>query len=174
MQEKRRLDRRHHLGRDLQAVVRHRGREIGTSRRHPVDHAAAEAEADRADLAGRFRMLLHERDGRERCRDHVLALGLGVKLARLVLFRRRTAVDGQKVGREHEVAFDRESARHVFDMWVEPAVLVDDDDGGALAQGLAAHEIAVDLALGGIVGHAFGGEPRVVRSHDRGLRVIIL
>ncbi len=119
-------------------------------------------------------MLLHERDGRERRGDHVLALGLGVKLARLVLLRRRTAVDGQKVGREREVAFDRESARHVFDMRVEPAVLVDDDDGGALAQGLAAHEIAVDLALGGIVGDAFGGEPRVVRSHDRGLRVTIL
>jgi hypothetical protein len=52
MQEQRRFDRSHHLDRDLRAVVRHRGGEIGAARRHAVDDAASEAEADGADLAG--------------------------------------------------------------------------------------------------------------------------
>jgi hypothetical protein len=67
-------------------------------------------------------MLLHERDGRERRGDHVLALGLGVKLARLVFLGRRAAIDGQKVGCQGEIALDRELACHVFDMRVEPAM----------------------------------------------------
>ena len=41
-------------GAGLAAVERHRRREIGQPHRERVDDAAAEAEADRADLAGAF------------------------------------------------------------------------------------------------------------------------
>ncbi len=91
-------------------------------------------------------MLLHERDGGEGGRDHILALGLGVKLARLVFLGRRAASDREKIGRQGEIALDREAARHILDMRIEAAVLVDDDDGGPFAHGVAAHEIAVDPA----------------------------
>ena len=126
-----------------------------------------------------FRVLLHERNGGEGRRDHVFAFGFLVKLARPVFLGRRAAVHGQEVGREREIALDRQSARDVLDMRVEPAVLVDDDHRRPLAQifrvcGLGAHEIAVDLALGELVGHALADQPAVVRRHDRGLRVIVL
>ena len=75
-------------------------------------------------------------------------LVLRVQFARRVFARGRAAGDGEEVGREGEKAFDREPPRHVLDMRIEPAVLVNDDHGGTLAAGGAAHEIAVDLALG--------------------------
>ena len=56
----------------------------------------------------------------------------------------------------------------------EPAVLVNDDDGGPLALRLAAHEVAIDLALGGIIRDPFCGESGVVRGHDRGARIVVL
>ena len=97
-----------------------------------------------------------------------------MKFARLVLLGRRAAVHRQKIGRKSEIALYRQAARHVLDVRVEPPVLMNDDHHGPLAAGFAAHEIAVDLALGRVVGDAFGNEPGIVGRHDGGACVVVL
>src|SRR6202008_3854263 len=57
LQQQCRLDRRYLVGRRLRAVVGHGGEQTGIVGGHAVDYAAAEAEADCADLAGRLRVL---------------------------------------------------------------------------------------------------------------------
>jgi hypothetical protein len=82
----------------------------------------------------------HEQHGGERRRDHVLALGLGVVLARLVLVGRRLAVDRQEIGGEREGALDRKPPRHLPDLRVEATVLVDHDHGWPFTFGFRAHK----------------------------------
>jgi len=72
-------------------------------------------------------------DPGHRGRDHLLAVGLGVEVAGLVLVGRRPAVDREQIGRECEEALGRIPPRHVLDVRVEAAVLVDDHDRGTLA-----------------------------------------
>ena len=97
-----------------------------------------------------------------------------MQLARRVLAGGRAADERQQIDRVGEIAFDREPARDVLEVRIEPAVLVDDEDDRALALGLGAREVAVDLALGRVVGEALGRQPRVVGRDDRGLRVVVL
>jgi hypothetical protein len=53
--------------------------------------------------------------------------------ARLVLVRRRAAEGRKRVGRQRGETFERNAPRHVLDVRVEAAVLVDDDDAGRFA-----------------------------------------
>src|SRR5258706_14471339 len=86
-------------------IISPRRIEVLAVHRQPVDHAAAEAIADRADLAGRFRMLLQERHGRDRYAD-VLAVDLfGEQLDRLLVVGWRAAGRREQIGGEHQEAF---------------------------------------------------------------------
>ena len=51
---------------------------------------------------------------------------------------------------------------------------MDHDHGGPLAHALAAHEIGIDPAFGGIVGNALGNEPGIVASNGGGFRKVTL
>src|SRR5215471_4928074 len=66
LQKQRRFDRRDLVGGRLRAIVGDAGSKVRTVGGHAVHDAAAEAEADRADLAGRFRVTLEEADRRYR------------------------------------------------------------------------------------------------------------
>src|SRR6266404_1922110 len=59
-------------------------------------------------------------------------------------------------------------------MRVEAAVFVNGDDGRTLALGRRANEVAVDLAMGRIVGDALRYEAPVIGGDDRGLGVVVL
>src|SRR5438067_2435024 len=59
-------------------------------------------------------------------------------------------------------------------MRVEAAVFVNDNDGRTLALGLGAHKVAVDLAVGRIVGDTLRCQARVIGCDDGGLRVVVL
>ena len=175
MQQQRRADRRHLGGRHLHAVIGDARLERGAQHRDAVDLAAAPAEADGADIAGRFRMLLQERHGGGDARRRLLGLDHGgEQVARLVLVVRRSAVRCQDIDAERQKSLERDAPRHVLDMRREPAVLVDDDDGRALALLLEARQVAVDLDAARVIGRRLDREARIVGRHDRGLRVIAL
>ena len=82
-------------------------------------------------------------------------------------------------GARREEAGDGDTPRHVFDVGVEAAVLVDDDDGAELAPARRLGEIAFDgAALPGelhgrcrdprIVGRDHGGDRSVLQQRQRG------
>jgi hypothetical protein len=78
----------------------------------------------------------------------LILVHLGVQLARRVLARGRSADQRQQIDGIAEVALDREATRHVLEMRVEAAILVDDQHDRTLSAGPGAGEIAVDPALG--------------------------
>jgi hypothetical protein len=47
---------------------------------------------------------------------------------------------------------------------------MDHDNGGPLARALAAHEIGIDPAFGGIIGNALGNKSGIVASNGGGFR----
>src|SRR5690606_16501746 len=62
----------------------------------------------------------------------------------------------------------------ILDVRIAAAVLVDDDDGGPLHLVRRTDEIAVDALAGRIIRNDVDGEPRVIRRHHRGPRVVVL
>ena len=119
-------------------------------------------------------MLLEEVHRSDQRNHRVVLVHLGMQLARRVFARRRAADQREQVRRVGEEALDREAAGDVFKMRIEAAVLVDHQHDGTLALGLGAGEIAVDLALGRVIGEPLGHEPRVALGNDRRLRVVVL
>ena len=59
-------------------------------------------------------------------------IGLGEQIARGFLVGRRAAGHRQAIGRDRDVTGERRAPRHVFDVLVEAAVFVDDEDAGQL------------------------------------------
>ncbi len=161
--------------RRLRAVIGDAGFEVGRQHGDAVDHAAAPAEADGADLAGRFRMRL---PGTAPPRQDGCAVSsassVPIMSRALSLVGGRAAERRQQIDREGEEAFEREPARDVLDVRVEAAVLVHDDHGRALGFDLEARQIARDARAGGVIGPGLCHEPRVVGSDGRGARVVIL
>ena len=64
--------------------------------------------------------------------ERSLAIELADELSRLVLVRGRAAARGQRIGSDRQETGERHAPRDILDMRVEPAVLVDDDDGRPL------------------------------------------
>ena len=94
-------------------------------------------------------------------------------LARLVLVGGSAAERRQEVGRQRDEAFQRESPGDVADMRVEPAILVDDDDGRQLVRHPGGpREIALHLAGTARIGDVLAGDARIVLRDHRGLRRI--
>ena len=110
-----------------------------------IGDAAAEAESGGADLAGAVGARLQPvRRGNE-ILEHLLAIDLHEKQAAVVVVAGKAAEGGESVGREgHEVGHG-EAARDVFDVGVQAAVFVDDDDAGQL-RGLGVSRVRTDRA----------------------------
>jgi hypothetical protein len=112
-------------------------------------------------------MRRQERDRtREPC-DGPLAVEPADHGAGEILVRRRAAVAAQHVHAQGEESVQRHPPRHVLDMRVEAAVLVDDDHRGQTAGIARAGEIAGERAVRPRPGDAAGGQARIVGRHDR-------
>ena len=130
MRDERRLDLGDVLGARLRAVERHAGGEVGAQpHRELVDDAAAEAEADRAELAGAVRARLQPVRRGDEVLAHLAAVDLPEQRRGLLVVARIAADRGQPVGREGDEVGDRQPPRDVLDVRVEAAVLVHDQDG---------------------------------------------
>src|ERR1051326_7501371 len=128
-----RVDRRLDLGRVLglwlRAVERHAGVEVAAHpHRQLIDDAAAIAEPDRAQFAGRIRPLLQPCRGGLEVFHHLAAVELAKHLRRLFLIAGVAAGGGQLIRREGNKVRDREPPRDVLDVRVEPAILVHDEN----------------------------------------------
>ena len=112
---------------------------------------------------------LQERNGGDRIGDRLRPVERADHLARLLLVLRRAAGRRQEIRRERQKAFERHAARHVLDMRIKPAVLVDHDHRRELsgrvgrARQIAAHR----LPVGAGPGDRLGLQPRIVFRHDR-------
>ena len=174
MQQQRRVDGGDLVGRHLQPVVDNAGLQIGRQHRDAIDDAAAPAEADNADLAGGFHVLLQERHGGCDAARGVAGIERADHVAGLVLIGRRAAERREHIDRQAEEAFERDAARDVLDVRIETAVLVDDDDGRAFALRFEPRQSAADARAGRVIRYRVDGEPRIVGRDHRGAGVIVL
>ena len=120
-----------HVGRRRRgAVERHAGVEVRAHRDgQVVDHAAAPAEARRAELARRQLVRLQV----TRAVDHVLAqlrlIEAGLQRAAVVVVAGIAADRRQAVGRQRDEARDGGAPRDVLDIRIQAAVLVNHEHG---------------------------------------------
>ena len=121
-----------------------------------------------------LRMLFQKRHGggdalrglvRLQGRDHVAAF---------VLVAGRAAERRQHIDRERQKAFERDAARDVLDVRIEPAVFVNDDDRRAFRLALEPRQIAFDRRAGGIIGDGVDRQPRILGRDHGGARIIVL
>ena len=91
-----------------------------------------------------------------------------MQVARCVFVGRRAANQRQEIRRERQESFQREAPRDILDMRVEAAVFVNGNNGRTLALGRRANEVAVDLAMGRIVGDALRRQAPVIGGDGRG------
>ena len=113
-----------------------------------VDDAAAEAEADRADPASAFGMCFQPVRRGEEIGPHLGIVDLAEHLPALLIVARVAAERRDSVGRERDIALDSEPARHVFDIGIEAAVLVHDQDGRQFSGRIRGpHQIALDASV---------------------------
>ena len=116
-----------------------------------------------------------ETHGCEIDRERLLAIELADQRARLVFIRRRAAAARERVRRDREETREREPARDILDVRIEPAVLVNHDDGGSLRRRLGRMcDIAADGAAGAVEALAAGDELRVVLRDGRRGGVVVL
>ena len=115
--------------------------------RQLVDDAAAEAEADGAELAGAVRARFQPHRGGEEIFPHLAAVDLAEQLRALLFVARIAADRGQPVRRESDEIGDRQPPRHIFDIGIEAAVFVDDQNAGSFRRVRRPHEIALDAAV---------------------------
>ena len=121
-----------------------------------------------------FRVMLEERHRRGDAMRGLVGVERADHVARLVLVGRRAAERREHVDRVGEEAFERDAARDVLDVRIEPAVLVDDDDRRALSLRFEPRQIAADGVPAGVIGHAVDRQPRIVGRNDRRARIIVL
>ena len=110
----------------------------------PFDHAAAEAEADRAELARAVGPGLEPFGRGKKIRLHLSRVDGLEQLERLFVVAGIAPDRGQAVGCEGDEIGEREPARHVLDIGVQAAVLVDDDHRGKPVLGRRPREVAGD------------------------------
>ena len=106
--------------------------------------------------------------------DQVRHDGIGLQrvdqLARPIRIGRGAALGRQQIRRKGHVAGQRHAARHILDMWVQTAILVDDDHRRQRAGGPGrAGEIGGQLAAGGRKLDQLGGDAGIVGCHEHGL-----
>ena len=120
------------------AVERNRGGEIGAHpHRQLVDDAAAEAEADGAELAGAVRARFQPNRRGNEILGHLGAVDLAKSASALLVVAGIAADRGQPIGREGDEIGDRQAPRDVFDIGVEAAIFVDDQHHRQLCRSIA-------------------------------------
>ncbi len=143
LDEQRRLDVGHARRLGRRAVERHARLQVGAQgNRQGVHRAAAPAEAGDAERARRQRMRLEK----TRAVEHVGAqLGLveaGLQRAALVVVAGIAADRKQSIRRQRQEALRGGAPRHVLDVGVESAVLVDHQHGGERPLSARLHQVA--------------------------------
>ena len=133
MQQQRSLDLGGVGGGGLSAVEGHGGGEVGAQAHgQRVDHAAAEAEADDADLAGAIGAAFQPARGGDEIFGHFGPVDLAEQFAALLFVAGIAADAGESVGREGHVAEVRQAAGDIFNIWIQAAVFVDHQNAGQL------------------------------------------
>src|SRR5690606_18347039 len=95
--------------------------------------------------------------------DDLRRIELREHLACLVLIRWRAACKGKIIWRKGDEPFQRQPSRHIADMFVKSAVLVDDDDGSDRAGCLSGpHQIALHFAIAARIGNVLALDAAVV------------
>ena len=125
-----------------------------------VDHSSAEAEADGSELAFAVGTLLEPKGSRNEILGHLLAVNRAKRSRTFLIVARIAADRGQSVGSEGHVTGLCEAAGNVFDIWIEAAVFVDDEDGSEFFAFGRASEIALDRAV------ASGRRHRLITDFD--------
>jgi hypothetical protein len=147
VQQQRGLDLRHVRGCRLTAVERHRGREVRQPDGHGVADPAAVAEADRADLAVRFRVAFESPERRDEIFCQLALVERPLHRLAFVVGARIAAQRGQPVRCQRGEAGDGDAPRDILDIGVEAAVLVDHHDTAAPAAARGMDEIAADSPM---------------------------
>ena len=80
---------------------------------------------------------LRNADRRVKIFHHLLLVEAREKLPRLLLVARVAADGRQRVGCERDVTLHGEPPRDILDVWIEAAILVNDDDARQLARPFA-------------------------------------
>ena len=116
----------------MAAVERDRGVELGRVDGKVHRHPAAEAEPDRAQLAVAVRVFVEEGHRGQEIGPHFRAVSLPLHRPAFVVIARIAAERIQRIRCKSDEAGRREAARHVFDIRIQAAILVDHDDAGPL------------------------------------------
>ena len=137
-----------------------------------VGHAAAPAETDGADLAGGVAATAQMIGRRDEIADRGRRIEFRDELRRRGLGGRRAAGGRKQIGRQRHEALDRQTPGDVLDVTVEPAVLVDHDEGGQLRRrGRGLDQIGLDLAALAGEGERRGNDARIRFGDDRRRRL---
>ena len=135
VQQQRRLDLGGIRGRRLCAIE---GNRRGQIRAHPhrqrVGDAAAEAEADHADLAGAVGPRLQPARRRHEILGHLGASTLPNSCRAFLVVARIAADAGQPVGRERDEIRRAQAPRHILDIRIQAAILVHHQHAGQLSR----------------------------------------
>ena len=149
LDQQRRLDRGHRRGLGRGAVERHACGEVGAhGGRQEVGGPAAPAEAGGAELAGGERVGLQESRAVQHVGAQLGGIEAGLQRAAVVVVAGIAADREQAVGREGEEAVECCAPRHVLDVGVEAAVLVNHQHRGERARARGLHQIAAHGARG--------------------------
>ena len=168
VQHERRLDLRRVLGARLPAVERRARAQIREPDRKLVDDAAAEAEADGADFPGAFRIRFQPARRGHEVLEHLGAVHLTELDGALLVVAREAADRRQAIRCVRDEVRDREPPGDIFDVRIQPAVLVDHQHAGQLAArpgraGKVAFDAAV--ALRRLHRRVLRLQPRIVLRH---------
>lgn len=175
VEEERGFDLRHFFGGRLASVERDGSDDdLGEADGEGIGHAATEAEADDADLSSAGGMLLEPLGSGDEVFGHLGGVAFRLHLAAFIVVAGVAAEGEEGIGSEGEEAGDGETAGHVFDIGIEPAVFVDDHDAGLLRGADGFGEVAAHFsgALGRGIFGGFGFDPFVVFGHLLGVGVV--
>src|ERR1041385_8793987 len=172
-----RLDFGHIGGGRLRTVECDGGIHIGAhSHGQPVRHAAAEAEADDADLAGALRAALEVARGGDEILGHLCLVEGAEELDGFLFAAGITALGGQRIRGNGVEIGDSEAARDIFDVRIPAAIFVHHDDAGKLARFRRPRAVAIDgaVALRRFHDHRGSLDSRIILRHLLRPRVIVL
>ncbi len=112
-----------------------------------IDDAAAEAEADDAEFAAAVGTRLQPSRRGIEIFPHLGAVDLTEQRRALLVVSGIAAHRSEPIGRQRHETVDRQPPRHVSDVRIETAVLVDDQYHGQFLGIRRPHEVALDAAI---------------------------
>ncbi len=121
-------------------------------RTHPhgqlIDNTSTETKADSPDFAAAIRPGFQPRCGREKVVCHFRAVNLSEKLCGFLVISGIASYRCQPIGRKCDELGDRQPPRYILYVWIEAAVLVDDQDCSQFSRSIRrVHQIAADASV---------------------------